>query len=104
QTVPGEGRRARQVQGMLLRGASRDELAQAGVGWLVVESGSAPALSDLPVVHQDEDLTLYRVGGDHQQASGRGLVVAAHLGWLAALLAGLAGMTVTWARRVRQRR
>ncbi|MGV0774409.1 hypothetical protein [Mycolicibacterium elephantis] len=104
QTVPGEGRRARQVQGMLLRGASRDELAQAGVGWLVVESGSAPALSDLPVVHQDEDLTLYRVGGDHQQASGRGLVVAAHLGWLAALLAGLAGMTVTWARRVRPRR
>ncbi len=103
QTVPGEGQRAREVQDILLRGASRDELAQAGVGWVVVESGAAPTSLELPVVHQDENLTLYRVGGEHGPASGRGLVLAAHLGWLAALLAGLTGMAVARLRRETRR-
>ncbi|MGE2725247.1 hypothetical protein [Mycolicibacterium pulveris] len=94
QTVPGEGQRARQVQDMLLRGASREELAQAGVGWVVVESGSPPAFLDLPVAYTDEHLTLYRVGGDHHGASARELMVAAHTVWLAALVVGLVGMSV----------
>ena len=71
-TVPGEGERARDVQQLLLSGADRDKLAAAGVGWVVVETDwttgcSAPALP-LPVAYQDEDLTLYRVGGDHPAA------------------------------------
>ena len=37
-TVPGEGERARDVQRLLLSGADRDDLADAGVGWVVVES------------------------------------------------------------------
>ncbi|MGE2692945.1 hypothetical protein [Mycolicibacterium pulveris] len=100
QTVPGEGQRARQVQDMLLRGASREELAQAGVGWVVVESGSPPAFLELPVAYTDEHLTLYRVGDDHHGASARGLMVAAHTVWLAALVVGLVGMSVA---RVRSR-
>ena len=74
QTVPGEGDRARDVQQLLLTGADRDTLARAGVGWVVVESGDAGqrALA-LPVAYRDDDLTLYRVGGDHRQASRRGI-------------------------------
>lgn len=86
QTVPGEGRRARDVQDMLLRGASRDELAQAGVGWVVVESDSVPLA--LPVAYRDGDITLYRVGGSSPTPDGRGVMVAAHLAWLALLLGG----------------
>ena len=46
----------------------------------------------LPVAYHDDDLTVYRVGGDFPEAPGRGLVLAAHLAWLAVLAAGLAGM------------
>jgi len=92
-TVPGEGERARDVQRLLLTGAERDKLAAAGVGWVVVESawhtgGSAPTLT-LPVAYHDEELTLYRVGGDHPAASGRGIVLAAHWVWLGLLLGSL---------------
>ncbi|WP_319453240.1 MULTISPECIES: hypothetical protein [unclassified Mycobacterium] len=92
-TVPGEGERAREVQQLLLSGASADELARHGVGWVVVESdGSVPlAPLDLPVVHRDDELTLYRVGGDHSGADGRGVMVAAHLLWLATLIVGAVG-------------
>ena len=38
-TVPGEGQRARDVQRLLESGASTDELARNGVGWVVVEAG-----------------------------------------------------------------
>jgi hypothetical protein len=89
-TVPGEGVRARDVQNLLLADADRDRLAEAGVGWVVVESGSATL--PLPVAYRDDDITLYRVGGDHPQAEGGGLVLAAHLAWLALLLGGAAGM------------
>jgi hypothetical protein len=89
-TVPGEGARARDVQQLLLAGADHDKLAAAGVGWVVVENTwntawSAPALP-LPVAYHDEDLTLYRVGGDHPHLSGRGIVVAAHWVWLGLLM------------------
>jgi len=94
------------VQQLLLSGADRDTLAAAGVGWVVVENNwntgwSAPALP-LPVAYGDEDLTLYRIGGDHPAASGRGIMLAAHWVWLAVLAGGLMG----WALglRVRPRR
>jgi hypothetical protein len=107
-TVPGEGARARDVQRLLLSGADRDRLAAAGVGWVVVESdwttgSSAPALP-LPVAYHDEDLTLYRVGGDHPAATGRGVVLAAHLLWLGlVMLSGLLA-AVLGLRRARRRR
>jgi hypothetical protein len=91
-TVPGEGEHARAVQQMLLSGADRDRLAAAGVGWVVVESGHAADALALPVAHRDDDITLYRVGGDHPQAPGRDIVLAAHLAWLALLVGGLAGL------------
>ena len=36
-----------------------------------------------------------RVGGNHPGARHRGVMIAAHLGWLAALLTGAAGMIAT---------
>ena len=47
-TVPGEGDRAREVQQLLLTGADRDKLANAGVGWVVVESGRVIHASGAP--------------------------------------------------------
>src|SRR4029077_13987235 len=91
-TVPGEGDHARDVQRLLLAGAVRDKLAAAGVGWVVVESPMPPRyptpVLPLPVAYHDEDLTLYRVGGDHPTAAGRGIVLAAHWVWLGLLAIG----------------
>lgn len=100
-TVPGEGVRARAVQQMLLNGADRAQLADAGVGWVVVESGGAAETLALPVAYHDEDLTLYRIGGDLPPAQGRGIVLAAHIAWLALLAAGLLGLLArrTWVTR-----
>ena len=95
-TVPGEGERARAVQQLLLDGADRDQLADAGVGWVVIESGGAADTLALPVAYQDDDIALYRVGGELPAAQGRGVVLAAHFAWLALLLAGLAGLIATW--------
>jgi hypothetical protein len=97
-TVPGEGNRARDVQQLLLTGADRDRLAAAGVGWVVVENiwntgWSAPDLP-LPVAYRDDDLTLYRVGGDHPVAAGRGAMAGVHWVWLTAIAAGLVGLAV----------
>ncbi|GAY19346.1 hypothetical protein [Mycobacterium sp. shizuoka-1] len=106
QSVPGEGGRARTVQRILLAGGAADALADAGVGWVVVESGSAGAVGDaqrtlrgLPVIYHDADLTLYRVGGQSRSAApqARALVIGAHLVWLA-LLAG-AGAAALVSRR-----
>lgn len=97
-TVPGEGVRARAVQDMVLRGASADELAAAGVGWVVVEGGDA-ALG-LPVAYRDESLTVYRVGGDAPRSPHRGLLIGAHVAWLG-LLIGAAAVGVIG--RVRRR-
>ena len=70
-TIPGEGNRAREVQQLLLAGPDPAALARAGVGWVVVESdtagdmgASATTLDALPPVYHDDDITLYRVGGD----------------------------------------
>ena len=90
QTVPGEGDRARDVQDLLLAGADREVLARAGVGWVVVESGGGTAPLALPVAYRDADLTVYRVGGEHPEASQRALLIAAHLVWLTMLVLGAA--------------
>jgi hypothetical protein len=85
--VPGEGGRARDVEHLLAEGADREALARAGVGWLVTESG--------------DDVTLTRIGGDHPAPRYRGVLIAAHIAWLAALLGGLVGMLAGWVRRRR---
>ena len=93
-TVPGDGSRARAIQQMLTTGAARDELAAAGVGWVVVENpGGAPDLA-LPVAFRDDDLAVYRVGGDTPGSPHRGIMLGAHAVWLGQLLLGLLGMTV----------
>lgn len=109
ETVLGEGGRARAVQNLLLEGADPALLARAGIGWVVLESGSsgefgsaATTLGRLPVVYQDSEMTLYRVGSDAPRAgiTQRALVLAAHAVWLAVLLVGAAG-TAFRARRDR---
>jgi hypothetical protein len=109
-TVVGEGSRARGVQQLLLDGATADTLARAGVGWIVVESGTAGdtgsaarTLAALPMTYRDADITLYRVGGDEPGASTlrRTLMVYAHLVWLAVLTAGAVGTVIAVVRRGR---
>ncbi|MFA7510136.1 MAG: hypothetical protein WCZ29_06595, partial [Mycolicibacterium vanbaalenii] len=94
-TVPGEGTRAREVQQMLISGADADQLAAAGVGWVVVE-GTADGTPELrlPVAYRDDDLTVYAVGGDAAGSPHRTVLLAAHTVWLAALGAGLIAMLV----------
>ncbi|MEE6166578.1 MULTISPECIES: hypothetical protein [unclassified Mycolicibacterium] len=86
--VPGEGVRARAVQDMLLSGATTQQLADAGVGWVVRET--------------DGDVVVQRIGGSAPAATHRGLLIAAHLVWLGLLVVtgvGLAAQTVRDARR-----
>ncbi|MCK0177202.1 hypothetical protein [Mycolicibacterium sp. F2034L] len=94
-TVPGEGGRARAVQELVMDGASARQLADAGVGWVVVEAdGSA---LDLPVAYRDDDLAVYRVGGDATSSPHRTLLIAVHVAWLALLAgSGLAGCVTLW--------
>ncbi|WP_197040036.1 hypothetical protein [Mycobacterium sp. URHB0044] len=91
--VPGEGERARSVQQLVSSGANADDVARAGVGWVVVES--AGATLPLPVAYRGDDLTVYRVGGDHPAAAHREVLIAAHLVWLAALITSAIGSVVT---------
>lgn len=106
-TVYGEGQRARDVQEILVESADRQLLADAGVGWVVVESsgvetGGPTERLPLPVAYTDDDLTLYRVGGSSPPADGRTVVMVAHGAWLAMLLAG-AGLSL-FAAMARRRR
>lgn len=95
QTIPGEGARGRAVTQLLLDGASADELAAAGVGWVVVEGAGEPL--DLPVAYRDPDLTLYDVGGSAPGADHRRLSIGAHVVWLGTLIG--AGATAAVRRR-----
>ena len=101
-TVTGEGARAREVQRLLVSGADRDQLAAAGVGWVVTENGAGgsdfPRFA-LPVAYRDDDLTVYAVGGDTPGSSHRTLMLAAHAVWLGLLGFGLAGMLLLLFRR-----
>lgn len=108
--VLGEGNRARAVQELLLAGADPASLAGAGVGWVVVESGTPGTtgaaertLRQLPVVYRDDDIALYRVGGTTAPTSERNRItmIAAHLVW-AGLLVGAAAVLA--AGSVRSRR
>lgn len=108
-TVPGEGAHARAVQQLLLSGAEAHTVADAGVGWLVVERGTpgefgsaTRTFADLPVVYRGADLILYRVGGqDSAAAAGhRPMVLIAHLVWLAILIGGaMRAVVAGWRRR-----
>lgn len=93
QTVPGEGARGREATRLLLNGASQRELADAGIGWVVVESGWAAL--DLPVAYRDGDITLYEIGGTAPAASGRALLIAAHVVWLVILVGAGSGTLIT---------
>ncbi|MUL82647.1 hypothetical protein FZI95_11695 [Mycobacterium sp. CBMA247] len=84
QTVPGEGARARAVQDLVLSGAPDQQLADAGVGWVVRES--------------DREISVHRVGGSSPAASQRGVMIAAHLAWLVVLAGGAIGMAVSGLR------
>jgi len=107
-TVPGEGNHARAVQQLLLAGPDPSALAPGGVGWLVVESDSAGdmgaaarTLDALTPVYHDDELALYRIGGDTASVSAgrRRATVVAHLAWLALLVLGGGGAVFTAARR-----
>lgn len=105
EVVPGEGTRARAVQDLLRTGADRQTLADAGVGWLVVETNGAPAKLDLPMAYRDGDIAVYRIGGDRAASPDRSLLIAAHLAWLLALVGGAVGMAVcSWRVRARSGR
>ncbi|MGW0162279.1 hypothetical protein ACWDUN_23480 [Mycobacterium sp. NPDC003323] len=83
ETIPGEGAQARAVTALLAAGASRPELAAAGVGWVVVHGSGAPL--DLPVAYRDSEMTLYEVGGEAPGSADRPVLIAAHLVWLVTL-------------------
>ena len=104
----GEGSNARLIQRMLLRGDEAQSLAHAGVGWIIVESGTpgeigsaSKTLTTWPTAYHDDDFTLYRVGGGAPGASSveRTVMIAAHLLWLGALTVGGVGAAVGAARR-----
>lgn len=99
--IPGEGVRARETQRLLLDGADRQTLADAGVGWVVVEyaEGAGGQPLALPPVYRDADIAVYAVGGDAVAAPHRTLMLVAHTVWLAQLLLGLAAMLVGRRRR-----
>ncbi|CAM4440335.1 hypothetical protein MB901379_00382 [Mycobacterium basiliense] len=100
-TVPGDGAHARAVQELLLTGPDSSTLADAGVGWVVVELGAAGAmgaaartLNKLTPAYRDDELVLYRIGGHGVGVSSGRLraTLLAHWAWLLMLLVGGAGM------------
>ncbi len=106
--VPGEGSHARTVEALLLTGPDPAALASAGVGWLVVESGSAGQMGSaartvgaLAPAYRDDRLALYRVAGRTPgvSAARRDATLAAHLAWLALLAVGAAGAVACRVRR-----
>jgi hypothetical protein len=117
--VPGEGSRARAIQGLLLAGADPAALSRDGVAWLLVEEGTpgeiglaARTFERLPAVYHGANLVLYRIGGNAAGAppDQRSAVMIAHLAWLAMLIGGAIGATVTswrqqgWTRISRRRK
>ncbi|MDO3649375.1 hypothetical protein [Nocardia mangyaensis] len=98
--VNGEGNRARTVEETLLRGGSPVQLADLGVGWILLERttpgplGTAETtLAATELVYQDTDLALYRIPDptprDIATPTQRRTSAAAHLLWAALLLTGL---------------
>ncbi|MFF3568564.1 hypothetical protein ACFYXQ_12395 [Nocardia jiangxiensis] len=101
-TVTGEGSRARIVEKLLLSGATPDELAAHGVGWVLVEHTSPGPLGDSratldrsTAVYTDHDLSLYRVPNPRDMSAKshglhRSIATIAHLAWALLLLTGVA--------------
>ncbi|WP_254206984.1 hypothetical protein [Nocardia alni] len=114
-TVSGEGVRAGEVEGLLLRGAAPSELAARGVGWLLVEhatpgplGASKSTVARLDPVYSDRYLSLYRVPGPadlttKSHATDRRIAIAAHLVWAVLLVAPLALVLPATPRRWRPR-
>ncbi|MGA9374613.1 MAG: hypothetical protein WBV64_06215, partial [Mycobacterium sp.] len=102
QPVPGEGGRGREATRLLLDGAPQRELADAGIGWVVVQS--ADVALNLPVAHKDSDITLYEVGGSAPPAAGRPTLIATHLVWVGLLVVGAIGSLMVWRREARRLR
>ncbi|MFD6155183.1 hypothetical protein ACFWF7_16120 [Nocardia sp. NPDC060256] len=109
-TVSGEGTRARAVETLLLHGGSAEELADHGVGWVLLERGtpgplgeSKSTLAQLDPIFSDNDLALYRVPGTIRQRRGsatdRALTLAAHALWLVLLVGGPLVATITRQKR-----
>ncbi|GAB7144449.1 hypothetical protein [Mycobacterium riyadhense] len=112
-TVPGEGAHARSVQKLLLTGPDPSALASAGVSWLVVESDSAGdmgaatrTVAELTPTYRDDEIALYRIGGQTAGAPAAHLraVVLAHLAWLALLVVGAFGGSISRCAVFRSRR
>ncbi|MFI6042245.1 hypothetical protein ACIA8C_11460 [Nocardia sp. NPDC051321] len=112
-TVSGEGARAREVEALLLRGGSAQELASNGVGLVLLERGtpgplgaSKTTLAQLDPIFSNADLALYRVPGavERHNASSmdRAVAIAAHTLWLALLVGGPLVAAIT--RRARRTR
>ncbi|NGX10115.1 hypothetical protein [Mycobacteroides franklinii] len=100
QDVRGDGTRGRRVEELLRNGATPDELAAQGIGWVVVQADtpgqqeiSSLSLARLESVYRDGDIALYRVPGPWipigASSGRRAMVIAAHLIWVALLAAGV---------------
>ncbi|WP_245546062.1 hypothetical protein [Nocardia higoensis] len=126
-TVSGEGTRAGEVEELLLGGGAPAELAERGVGWVLVErttpgplGESARTLAGLEQVYADADLALYRVpdpadgsrpaetvAAQHYSATSaqRWASGLAHGVWAGMLLGGLfAAAGLRWLRQPGNRR
>ncbi|MDJ0359480.1 hypothetical protein [Rhodococcus sp. H29-C3] len=99
-SVRGEGSRASAVEKTLLDGGSAAELAELGVGWVLVErttpgplGESADTLDQLERVYADDELALYQVPGAIGTTEvgpvSYWIVVGAHLMWALLLVGGL---------------
>lgn len=109
-TVAGEAGRAGLVEALLLRGGTARELADLGVGWVLVErttpgplGASRDTLAGLVPVYADRDLALYAVPdprpADPATATQRAIAVAAHGLWALLLIGGLFGAAAGAPRR-----
>jgi hypothetical protein len=110
-TVPGEGRRARAVQELLLTGPDPSTLASAGVAWLVVEldtagdiGAAAHTLAAMEPVYRDGEFAVYRIDGVSSGVSTdrRRETALAHWAWLLLLVVGAAGAAGAAGARVRR--
>jgi hypothetical protein len=94
--VRGEGTRATAVENVLLDGGSPAELADLGVGWVLVERGTPGPLGDssrtldaLDPVFSDADLALYAVPNAtivRASTRDRVITIGAHLLWAAVVI------------------
>nr|WP_246024037.1 hypothetical protein [Nocardia yunnanensis] len=112
--VAGESKQARRVEKLLLRGGSARDLADQGVGWVLVEGRTPGPLGDskntlaqLIPVYGDADLQLYRVPGDinaeDASPADRRLSGAAHLLWATLLIGGFLTAATTSVLRKTER-